>query len=253
MIKHHPSKIINLNDIKDSKLKYAFVVLNRPIEADAKLIEELWNHSAINITVDGGTNRWLSWLRKHKLQDKLKHPTLITGDLDSIKDESLDYFSRTKIIQTPDQDATDFTKCLRVLEPFINELSISYIVALCETSGRIDQILANINTLHKNLQKPNDISRPVYILSSTSVTWMLQSGQHEINIPEEIRNMWCSLIPIGQPTTVTTTGLKWNLTDHLMKFGGIVSTSNTYDDRSEAVEISNDLPLLWSMGLKHED
>ena len=44
MIKHHPSKIINLNNIKDSKLKYAFVVLNRPIEADAKLIEELWNH-----------------------------------------------------------------------------------------------------------------------------------------------------------------------------------------------------------------
>ena len=44
MFNHHPSKIINLNDIKDNKLKYAFVVLNRPIEADAKLVEELWNH-----------------------------------------------------------------------------------------------------------------------------------------------------------------------------------------------------------------
>jgi hypothetical protein len=52
MIKHHPSKIINLNDIQDSKSKYAFVVLNRPIEADPKLVEELWNHCENYMIID---------------------------------------------------------------------------------------------------------------------------------------------------------------------------------------------------------
>lgn len=209
--------------------------------------------ASINITVDGGTNRWLTFLKKNKIQDKLTHPTLITGDLDSCHTESLKFFSRTKIIQTLDQDETDFTKCLRVLEPFIAELDISYIIALGETSGRFDQIIANINTLFKNNQKSSDVLRPVYILSSTSISWLLPKGHHRIYIPEKLRSMWCSLIPFGHPTKVTTKGLKWNLKDHTMKFGGIVSTSNTYDGISESIEVENDHPLLWTMGLKDED
>lgn len=102
--------------------------------------------AAIRITVDGGTNRWLSWLRQHKLENKLKHPNLITGDMDSCFKDSLTFFNKCRVIQTLDQDETDFTKSLRVLEPFINEMNLANVIALCETSGRIDQILANINS-----------------------------------------------------------------------------------------------------------
>lgn len=100
----------------------------------------------IRVTVDGGTNRWLDWLRKHNLQDKLPPPELITGDLDSCRKESRAFFNTSTIIETPDQDATDFTKSLQVLEPYILELSLDSIVAVCETSGRIDQIHANENS-----------------------------------------------------------------------------------------------------------
>lgn len=98
------------------------------------------------MTVDGGTNRWLAWLRKHNLQDKLPPPTFITGDLDSCSKESLAFFNSSTVVETPDQDATDFTKSLQVLEPYILELSLDIIVAVCETSGRIDQIHANENS-----------------------------------------------------------------------------------------------------------
>lgn len=157
------------------------------------------------------------------------------------------------MVQTIDQDETDFTKCLRVLEPFIKELNLEFTVSICENSGRFDHILANINTLYKNLQKSPELSKPVYILSLGSLSWLLPKGQHTIHIPENLRKYWCSLVPIGSSVTATTTGLKWNLNNDLMAFGGIVSTSNKYDGKSDKVTVINDSPLLWSMGIDNEN
>lgn len=42
MFIYNPNKIIRINDIKDNNQKYAFVILNRPILTDHKLVEELW-------------------------------------------------------------------------------------------------------------------------------------------------------------------------------------------------------------------
>lgn len=228
--------------------------------------------AAIRITVDGGTNRWLSWLRRHKLEDKLKQPNFITGDMDSCFNESLTFFNESRVIQTVDQDETDFTKSLRVLEPFVDEMNLENVVVLCETSGRIDQILANINSeltcrcrcvcvglmndlvsaLFKNHLRPPEISRPVFMLSDNSISWLLSDGHHDIHIPENVKNLWCSMVPF-EPTTVTSSGLKWNLTNQTMRYGGIVSTSNKYDTNEDTVKITTDHPLLWSMGISTVD
>lgn len=101
--------------------------------------------ASFRIAVDGGANRWLSWLQNNKLEDKLKQPNLITGDLDSCHKQSISFFNKSRVIQTIDQDETDFTKSLRVLDPFVQEMNLQHIIALCDTSGRVDQILANIN------------------------------------------------------------------------------------------------------------
>lgn len=106
--------------------------------------------------------------------------------------------------------------------------------------------------LFKNDQKPQEISRPVFILSANSLSWLLSKGHHQIHIPENVKKLWCSLVPF-ESTKVTTTGLRWNLTNHTMSFGGIVSTSNKYDASSNIVNIKTDRPLLWSMGITEVD
>lgn len=106
--------------------------------------------------------------------------------------------------------------------------------------------------LFKNDQKPQEISRPVFILSANSLSWLLSKGHHQIHIPESVKKLWCSLVPF-ESTKVTTTGLRWNLTNHTMSFGGIVSTSNKYDASSNIVNIKTDRPLLWSMGITEVD
>ena len=121
-----------------------------------------------------------------------------------------------------------------------------------ESSGRFDQILANINTLFKCHQKSLH-NLPVFLLSANSMTWLLTPANHTIHIPESTQNLWCALIPIGSPCIATTKGLKWNLTNSKLEFGGIVSTSNTYDGTSKQVEIINDNFLLWSMGISKLD
>ncbi len=218
----------------------------------------------MRVLVDGGTDRWLTYLQEQNLLDKLEDPELITGDLDSASKESLKYFEDrgSNLIRTPDQNDTDFTKCLRIVFPLIEKHGIESVLVLADSSGRIDQIMANINTLFKieNIRSKSNSNGfvpvvPVYLMSSNSLSWLLVEGTHKIHIPESIKHRWCALIPIGSKCQATTKGLKWNLNNTVMEFGGLVSTSNTYnpDNFTGIVEITTDSPLLWSMGTNSLD
>lgn len=101
------------------------------------------------------------------------------------------------------------------------------IVAICEVSGRLDQVLSQLNTLHM-------FEEYIVLLSSCSATWLLRPGSHEINVSclknNEILSddRWIGLIPVGAPTTVTTSGLKWNLSMCLGEVRTFLSVSSTY-------------------------
>lgn len=199
----------------------------------------------------------------------MKPPDLITGDFDSITKETREFFNSnsTTYIHTPDQNATDFSKAVQIINPILEQELIHDIIVFHDTSGRFDQIMANINTLYKHEQTFFNI----HLLSGNSLSWLLKPGKHSITIPIELveRQRWCSLIPIGKEANVTTKGLKWNLSklhinicqhnlntklticyssvNHCCKFGGMVSTSNTY--ASSSVEIETDTSIIWSMGI----
>uniref|UniRef100_A0A1I8NHF1 Thiamine pyrophosphokinase n=1 Tax=Musca domestica TaxID=7370 RepID=A0A1I8NHF1_MUSDO len=225
------------------------LVLNRNIKSPSHVVKALWQNASVRCCVDGGTNKWLNFIRNELQNDcSIKLPDLITGDFDSISQETEEYFSSrgVKRIHTPDQNNTDFTKAVDVLKPIIREKKLRDIIVLHDTSGRFDQIMSNINTLFTR----NDDFCNIYLLGSCSLTWLLRPGKHSIVIPPHLveEQRWCSLLPIGhEATNVTTKGLKWNLKNSPSYFGGLVSTSNTY--ASTHIEIETNSTLVWSMGV----
>lgn len=251
--KWSPGSLIDGNGLDNT---LGIVLLNRPILLEKDYFTAVWNTAKVRVAVDGGTNRWVDFVKDNiNGQHQLKPPDLVTGDFDSCNQEAMEHVKQLKctIVHTPDQNATDFTKSLMVLRntPEYNR-DITRVLALCESSGRLDQIMANINTLF--LAETILPGTGVFLRSSNSLSWLLPPGEHTIDIPQRLvtEQIWCSLVPIGQACRCTTEGLKWNLDgSKRLQFGSIVSTSNTYS--TNLVRIVTDGPLLWSMGTTPKD
>ncbi|XP_052651380.1 thiamin pyrophosphokinase 1 isoform X3 [Harpia harpyja] len=178
-------------------LKFCLLILNQPFNKGH--FHCLWSKAALRACADGGANR-LYHITEGSRDSFL--PDYISGDFDSIQPEVKEYYKvkGCELIETMDQDLTDFTKCLQILQKKIEKNSLQ--------------------------------------------------GKHKLHVDTGLEGAWCGLIPIGNSCeSVTTTGLRWNLTNQVLKFGTLVSTSNTYDD-SGIVTIETDKPLLWTMAIK---
>ncbi|XP_022088400.1 thiamin pyrophosphokinase 1-like isoform X2 [Acanthaster planci] len=232
-------------------LKFALILLNQPLTELRQQLKLVWSRSVLKAAADGGSNRLYECMMGNH-QSYI--PDLVTGDFDSIRPEVLLYYQRrgAKIIETPDQNYTDFTKCLRIVLDTLecNTLKVEAVVVLGAMGERFDQTLASVNTLYEaNINS----ELPVYLLADRSLACLLRPGKHVIEVNTGLEGPWCGLIPIGNKCRqVTTTGLKWNLDHQPMQFGGLISTSNTYAEGTETVTVQTDQPLLWTMGFKDD-
>jgi len=233
--------------------KYIVCVLNQPVLSPTKLIT-LWRKAQYRATVDGGTSLWLEIVNnstpdKDSINDV---PNLITGDFDSADMSHVEHYRKlgAKIVKTPDQDYTDFTKCLQQLDTEAKTnnntfADIESIFAFVESSGRLDQIMANIQTL---FLAPEIVKWPVMLMSSNTLSWMLPPGQHQIKTGKRVsEDSHCGIIPIDGKAVLTTSGLKWNLKQEALRFGDLVSTSNGFDLTANSVKIITDKSVLWTM------
>ena len=241
--------------LSDLKLKYAFVILNSGISNKERVLK-LWSRASYRVLVDGAANRWF-----HMLQSETKtfdeSPNLVTGDFDSICPKVREYFetkvTTCKVIFTPDQELTDFTKSLKEIATRIPTTEqIEAVYAYTEYSGRLDQIFGLFQSLF--LATRIDSLPPVFLISSNSIDWLLLPGRHKIDLTsdsnsniQDLETYNCGLIPLGEPcNNVITSGLKWNLSKgQILAFGKLISTSNKIVN--DIVTIENETPLIWTM------
>jgi len=232
---------------KVNLVDHALIILNQPF--CLPLLLRLWNSSQWHCCADGGANRLFDSFDTAEERNKY-FPDLIKGDLDSIRPQVREYYSShgVPIFQDDDQDSTDLMKCVASLRDKEALQGSSYdIILLGGLSGRLDQTIHTLSYLHK-LRKDR---KRVFAVTDDNVGWVLDSGEHEIEIDHDILGQTCGLLPIGIDCTVlSTAGLKWNLTEHPSSFDGLVSTSNHLVPTEPIVWIKTTKPIWWTVALK---
>jgi len=232
---------------------FALLVLNREVESPA-LLFNLWNAARLKVTVDGGTTVWKNLLDKYGLKVSKQVPDLITGDFDSADMSHVEHFRGlgATVAITPDQDHTDFTKALIELHERHQDGGdgLEAVVAFIEAGGRVDHIMGNFQTLALVSDLAPSLP-PVFLCSSHSISWLLRPGKHTIVVPAPSPEH-CGLIPMDGKAMVSTSGLKWNLTNQPLRFGELISTSNSFSTEAKEVFVETDSLLLWTMDLPQD-
>lgn len=88
----------------------------------------------ITVTVDGGTQRWLEYLKDQGIdplngEHKRYVPNLITGDMDSCPSSVIEKLGSigSTVVETPDQNYTDYTKALLQVASYTRTRNINVI------------------------------------------------------------------------------------------------------------------------------
>jgi thiamine pyrophosphokinase len=157
-------------------------------------------------------------------------PNVIVGDLDSISDATR--FQGADICHIPDQSYTDCDKLLQVCA----ERYLFPITLACVEGNRLDHVLSTLSSVAKS-----SIVSYVRLALREGLAWILLPGSTEKDVG---KGRTVSLIPFGECIGVSTSGLKWNLTDSDLSTAGPVSISNQSTESVIGVRFTSGVMLL---------
>jgi thiamine pyrophosphokinase len=271
----HPADVFSSNPV--AYKGFALIVLNQPLEDQASFYSQVWRNAVYHVGADGGAN-FVHDLNETSMDDRniLSLDTII-GDLDSLRPDVRQYWHLrgSEIIYDSDQYSTDFTKAVKYAKSFeipvdaevtpsqdkatVSKLqkikedaNIKNIVCIGGLGGRVDQAMSTLHHLYI-FQKESDYrSGKMFLLSSEAITFVLKPGKHEIKVRESSPGMRLGqnigIIPLKEPSVITTRGLEWDVTDWPTEFGGQMSTSNHVKEDWVMVETTKD--VLFTIDLK---
>ncbi|KAI0508848.1 thiamine pyrophosphokinase [Xylaria bambusicola] len=248
--------------------EFILIVLHQPIR-DPCLFGDLWSIAETKIAADGGANRIYD-LSKRVVPEKgtagssgpFTDLHTIIGDLDSLTDETRQYFSRSRIIREREQDSTDFAKAVHLAR---KESPGRDIVCMGGLGGRVDQGLSQLHHLYLFQKSPTYADGRMYLVSGDSLSFILKGGvrhrirvrEPELKVADTFRRVsrdpfakHVGIVPVGEPAVISTKGFEWDVQNWDTAFGYRMSTSNHVLPDSEVVEVQADKDVLFTIALK---
>ncbi|WP_245626910.1 thiamine diphosphokinase [Aestuariivita boseongensis] len=174
-------------------------------------METLRSQAPTLVAADGGA--------RHVLDAGLM-PDAVIGDFDSLSPDHRAQIPETKLHQIPEQDSTDFEKCmLRIAAPLI--------LAAGFMGPRTDHQLATFHGLMRSAHQPCILVGEHQIVSLCPPRLSLEAEEGAL----------ISLFPLGE-AEARSTGLHWPLEGVPLAPGRMVGTSNRATGGSVSIEVA---------------
>lgn len=174
-------------------------------------------------------------------------PSIIHGDLDSLRDDVRAYYEShgVEVLRDGDQYSTDFGKTMSKISARDNTTSQKDVLILGTLAGRVDQGLGLLHEMTR--EETKHLNLRLWLFSESSLSIILRSRR------TVVRNLLSSglftenvgLVPVYGPATISTAGLEWDVKDWFTQIGGQVSTSNHV--KADEVEVETDGPILFTI------
>ena len=174
-------------------------------------------------------------------------PSVIHGDLDSLRDDVRAYYEShgVEVLRDGDQYSTDFGKSMTKISARGNAALQKDVLILGTLAGRVDQGLGLLHEMTREETKHHNLR--IWLFSESSLSIILKSRR------TIVRNLLSSglftenlgLVPVYGPATISTAGLEWDVKDWYTHMGGQVSTSNHV--KANAVQVETDAPILLAL------
>lgn len=134
------------------------------------------------------------------------------------------------------------------------------IVALGGLGGRVDQALSQLHHLHLFQADPAYGEGRMFLVGGESLTFVLKAGggPHRVRVRErgskasddDVFDKYVGIVPVREPSVITTRGLEWDVEGWSTEMGGRVSTSNHLLPDTEVVEVETTKDVLFTIALR---
>jgi len=241
----HTLDLTFLDSIFDSdstdkiKQSYDVILLNSP---RSRHIAKLCHHSNTVICADGGANS----LFESMDSESPCIPRAIVGDLDSIRPHVLDHFVErgSEKIWIDNQEENDFEKSLHYL--LDQHTESPFIICWGAFGDRFDHEIQSFNVMYKHCAKADDSTsdQSIFAMTDRNFAVLLNAGKHRIECAE-CQGPFCGVLPLYSAATVSSKGLKYEMNEATLQFGGLISSSNGIAAADKCIEIETDQMIVF--------